>query len=97
ATSVAVLGSLDRATKDKLRAAFLAPNPKVLASSQLAGLDVTKMTPITAADYEYVSTLGYFTPRVLDGAKIVTAEEAAALIKKGTPIYDTRNKEEYTD
>jgi ABC-type phosphate/phosphonate transport system substrate-binding protein/rhodanese-related sulfurtransferase len=97
ATSVAVLGSLDSATKDKLRAAFLAPNPKVLASSQLAGLDVTKMTPITAADYEYVSTLGYFTPRILDGAKIVTAEEAAALIKQGAPIYDTRNKEEYTD
>ncbi|MCL4800028.1 MAG: PhnD/SsuA/transferrin family substrate-binding protein [Burkholderiales bacterium] len=96
-TSVAVLGSLDKPTKDKLRAAFLAPNPKVLAGAQLAGLDVTKMTPITVADFEYVSTLGYFTPRVLDGARIVTAEEAAELMKKGVPIYDTRNKEEYTD
>jgi ABC-type phosphate/phosphonate transport system substrate-binding protein/rhodanese-related sulfurtransferase len=95
--SVAVLASLDRATKDKLRAAFLAPNTKVIANSQLAGLDVTKMTPITLADYEYVSTLGYFTPRVLEGAKIIAADEAAALMKKGVPIYDTRVKDEYDD
>jgi len=97
AMSVAVLASLDKPTKDKLRAAFLAPNPKMLAISQIAGLDVTKMAASKHADYEYVSTLGYFTPRILDGARIVTAEEAAELMRKGVPIYDTRNKEEYVD
>jgi len=97
ATGVAVLASLDGEAKERIRSAFLAPNPKALASVQVAAADVKNMQRITVADYEYVSTLGYFTPRVLDGAKIITAEEAAALMQKGVPIYDTRNKAEYDD
>ena len=97
ATGVAVLASLDGEAKERIRSALLTPNPKALAGVQVAAADVKNMQRITVADYEYVSTLGYFTPRVLDGAKIITAEEAAALIRTGVPIYDTRVKAEYDE
>jgi ABC-type phosphate/phosphonate transport system substrate-binding protein/rhodanese-related sulfurtransferase len=96
-TGIAVLSTLDRATKDRIRSAFLTPNPKTIASVDFAGLDVRRMQPISAKEYDYVSTLGYFTPRVLDGVKIVTAEEVIDLMKKGVPLYDTRVEEEYRD
>ena len=94
---VAVLASLDNPVKERLRAAFLTPEAKTVRMTQFTGVDVRKMEPITLADYKYVSTLGYFTPRVLDGAKIITAEEADALMKRGVPIYDTRVKAEYDE
>jgi ABC-type phosphate/phosphonate transport system substrate-binding protein/rhodanese-related sulfurtransferase len=96
-TGVAVLSTLDRTVKDRIRAAFLAPNPKIVAAIDLAGLDVRKMQPITAREYDYVSTLGYFTPRILDRVKIVSAEEVVELLKKGVRLYDTRSEEEYRD
>ena len=94
-TGVAVLSSLDRTVKDRIKAAFLAPNPKTVAAIDLAGLDVRKMQPITVKEYDYVSTLGYFTPRMLNGVKIVSAEEVAELMRKGVPMFDTRAEEEY--
>jgi ABC-type phosphate/phosphonate transport system substrate-binding protein/rhodanese-related sulfurtransferase len=96
-TGIAVLSTLDRATKDRIRSAFLTPNAKTVASVDFAGVDVRRMQPISAKEYDYVSTLGYFTPRILDGVKIVSAEEVAELIKKGVPVYDTRSEEEYRD
>jgi ABC-type phosphate/phosphonate transport system substrate-binding protein/rhodanese-related sulfurtransferase len=96
-TGVAVLSSLDKGTKDRIRTAFLAPNPRSLATAELASFDLRKMQPISAKDYDYVATLGYFTPRVLDGAKIVSAEEVMALMKKGAVLYDTRSEDEYRD
>jgi ABC-type phosphate/phosphonate transport system substrate-binding protein/rhodanese-related sulfurtransferase len=96
-TGVAVLSTLDRNTKDRIRSAFLTPNAKTIAAVDFAGLDVRRMQPISAKEYDYVSTLGYFTPRVLEGVKIVTAEEVAELIKKGVPVYDTRSEEEYRE
>ena len=96
-TGIAVLSTLDRATKDRIRSAFLAPNAKTVASVDFAGLDVRRMQPISAKEYDYVATLGYFTPRVLDGVKIVSAEEVAELIRKGVQVYDTRSEEEYRE
>lgn len=96
-TGVAVLSTLDAKTKDRIRSAFLSPNARTLASVDLAGLDVRRMQPITVKEYEYVSTLGYFTPRVLAGATIVSADEVIALMKKGAVLYDTRSEDEYRD
>jgi ABC-type phosphate/phosphonate transport system substrate-binding protein/rhodanese-related sulfurtransferase len=96
-TGVAVLSTLDQKTKERIRSAFLSPNAKLLASADLARLDVRGMQPITTKEYEYVSTLGYFTPRVLDGATIVSADEVVALMQKGALLYDTRSEEEYRD
>ena len=45
--------------------------------------------------YTYVGGLGHFTPLQLAGAQRVTAEEAAALIKKGAQMVDVRSEKEY--
>jgi ABC-type phosphate/phosphonate transport system substrate-binding protein/rhodanese-related sulfurtransferase len=94
ATGVAVLSTLDKGLKDRIRMAFAAPGAKAAATAEV-GLDVRTMKPIASAEYEYVSTLGYFTPRVLDGVKIVSADEVGELLKKGVALYDTRSEEEY--
>jgi ABC-type phosphate/phosphonate transport system substrate-binding protein/rhodanese-related sulfurtransferase len=96
-TGIAVLGSLDRPMKERIRAAFLAPTAKTVATMDLAGLNVRKMQPITVKEYDYVSTLGYFTPRVLENVKIVSATEVAELMRKGVTLFDTRSEEEYRD
>jgi ABC-type phosphate/phosphonate transport system substrate-binding protein/rhodanese-related sulfurtransferase len=92
---VAVNAKLDRPTKDRIRNAFLSPNPKIVAAAPLTGLDIAATQPITTKEYEYVSTLGYFTPRQLPGATLVTAEEVSELMKKGATLFDTRTAEEY--
>jgi len=94
---VAVLSTLDKGLKERIRAAFMSPNAKAAAATAEAGLDVRKMEPISAKDYEYVSTLGYFTPRSLEGVTIVSAEEAADMMKRGIPLYDTRVEEEHRE
>jgi rhodanese-related sulfurtransferase len=96
-TGVAVLSTLDRSTKDRVRAALLKPNAKAIAAVDFADADVSRMRPTVAKEYDYVSTLGYFTPRVLAGVTIVSADEVAALMKKGAVLYDTRSEEEYRD
>jgi ABC-type phosphate/phosphonate transport system substrate-binding protein/rhodanese-related sulfurtransferase len=94
ATGVAVLGTLDKGLKDRIRAAFASPGAKAAATADV-GLDVRKMKAIAPAEYEYVSTLGYFTPRVLEGVRIVSADEVGELMKKGVVLYDTRSEDEY--
>jgi ABC-type phosphate/phosphonate transport system substrate-binding protein/rhodanese-related sulfurtransferase len=92
---VAVYAKLDKSTKDRIRTAFLTPNPKVVATAPLTGLDLATVTPIGTEEYKYVSTLGYFTPRQLPGATVVTADEVTELLRKGATLYDTRTAEEY--
>jgi len=93
-TGVAVLSTLDRKVKDRIRAAFSSPGPQASATAEV-GLDVRTMKPIEVKEYDYVSTLGYFTPRVLDGVKIVSADQAAEMMKQGIALYDTRSGDEY--
>jgi ABC-type phosphate/phosphonate transport system substrate-binding protein/rhodanese-related sulfurtransferase len=92
---VAVNAKLDKPTKDRIRTAFLAPNPKVVANAPLTGLTLVGAQPIGTEEYKYVSTLGYFTPRQLPGATVVSADEVAELLRKGAALYDTRTAEEY--
>ena len=55
-----------------------------------------KTVALTAKDFEYVSTLGYFTPRALPGATLIDAAGVAQLVKqKDTYLIDTRNKDEF--
>jgi ABC-type phosphate/phosphonate transport system substrate-binding protein/rhodanese-related sulfurtransferase len=49
------------------------------------------------AAYTYVATLGHFTPTVLNGAKIVSAEEARDLGAKGALLFDVRSEKEFRD
>ena len=95
-TGVAMLSTLDKGLKDRIRAGFLSPSAKAVATADV-GLDVRTMQAITGKEYDYVSTLGYFTPRVLEGVKIVNADEVAEMMRKGVTIYDTRIEEEHRE
>lgn len=75
-------------------------SPEALRTALLGELERSEpgaYTPALAArDYEYVSTLGYFTPRALDGATLVEDPAAVeALLAKGARYIDTRNAEEF--
>jgi ABC-type phosphate/phosphonate transport system substrate-binding protein/rhodanese-related sulfurtransferase len=96
-TGIAILSTVDKATKERVRAALLKPSARAVDSAGFVAKDVRSMQPTVAKEYDYVSTLGYFTPRVLAGVTIVSADEVAALMKKGAVLYDTRSEEEYRD
>jgi rhodanese-related sulfurtransferase len=50
---------------------------------------------LDAAAYEYVATLGYFTPRLLEGTELVDASRARQLATRGVPLFDGRTEEEF--
>lgn len=58
----------------------------------LAGASFRNLDP---AAYEYVSTLGYFTPRQLEGTELVGAKEARGLAIRGVAFFDGRTEEEF--
>lgn len=61
----------------------------------VASADGTKLTQLTRADFDYVATLGYFTPRSLAGANVVDAATVARLAAAGAHLIDARNAEEF--
>ena len=75
---------------EALRAALsknLAASPGVFGAQ--------KLQPLAAKDFDYVATLGYFTPRSLPGATVVEAAAVAQLLKSGGMVFDTRNDVEF--
>lgn len=54
-----------------------------------------KLQGLSAKDFDYVATLGYFTPRSLPGATVVEAATVAQLMKSGALLFDTRNDVEF--
>ena len=96
-SGIALNATLDKAVRQKIRDALLSPNPKRMPIAQLASVGIVEIKPATQDDYRYVSTLGYFTPAVLSGIKIVTAEEVQDLMSKGVPLYDVRIEQEYKE
>ena len=94
---IALNASLDKVVRQKIRDALLSPNPKRMPVAQLASVGIVEIKAATGEDYHYVSTLGYFTPTVLPGIKIVTAEEVQELMAKGVPLYDVRIEQEYKE
>ena len=89
--------ALDKAVQQKIRDALLLPNPKRPANTKLAGFEIGEIKAVSAEDYRYVSTLGYFTPTVLEGIRIVTAEEVQELMSKGATFYDVRSEKEHKE
>lgn len=95
AVSVAVNDKIPPAQREKIKVALLQmKNTQAPLQQQmrLAGFE-----PAERKDYEYVSTLGYFTPKVLAGATVINAQQAKELMDKGVPNYDTRVAHEYTE
>ena len=96
-SGIALNATLDKAVRQKIRDALLSPNPKRMPLAQLASVGIVEIKAATEDDYRYVSTLGYFTPTVLSGIKIVGAEEVQGLMSKGVPFYDVRIDKEYKE
>lgn len=55
----------------------------------------TRVVRLAAAGFDYVSTLGYFTPRGLPGATVVDAKTVAQLMESGASYIDTRTDAEF--
>jgi rhodanese-related sulfurtransferase/ABC-type phosphate/phosphonate transport system substrate-binding protein len=68
---------------------------KMLAGSAVAKSGMEQVAGIEARDYDYVSTLGYFTPRHLPGATIVDAAAVERLMRTGAVYVDTRTSAEF--
>lgn len=67
-------------------------------SSALAGNELVKggkLLKASASDFDYVATLGYFTPRALPGANVVDAKTVAQLLQQGATFIDTRSETEF--
>ena len=76
---------------EALRAALT----EALAGGPAGRNEVGPVQVHSAAAFTYVSTLGYFTPRVLPGATVVDAPAVAQLIKAGATYIDTRTEAEF--
>ena len=78
--------------KEKVTNALLDPKPGVLKA---ASLDKFQFTKLDKENYAYVAKLGYFTPTLLAGAKVLSAEEVQDMMSKGAKFYDVRSETEY--
>jgi rhodanese-related sulfurtransferase/ABC-type phosphate/phosphonate transport system substrate-binding protein len=81
--------SLGKKAIEELREAVTG---KSIPSSARAGASFRSLDP---AAYEYVATLGYFTPRLLAGTELVTARQARDLAVRGVAFFDGRTEEEF--
>jgi len=75
--------------------AFNASLTEALAATGVSRVEGAKLAPQTAASFDYVSTLGYFTPRSLPGASVVDAKTVAQLMQRGGSYIDTRTDAEF--
>jgi rhodanese-related sulfurtransferase len=68
---------------------------RALAQPALAASGVGKPVALAKQDFDYVATLGYFTPRALPGATVVDATAAARLLADGAVYIDVRTEAEF--
>lgn len=74
------------------------PAPEALAATLAEAwqaVGAAKPSPVALADFDYVSTLGYFTPRALPGAQVPDAATVAKLMQAGAMYVDTRTDVEF--
>jgi rhodanese-related sulfurtransferase/ABC-type phosphate/phosphonate transport system substrate-binding protein len=64
-------------------------------SAAVAKSGMDQLATVDSGDYDYVSTLGYFTPRQLPGAKVIDAGAVAELMRTGAAYIDTRTEVEF--
>lgn len=83
--TLVVLKSLSAVTKQRLSEWF----------AQQA--NVSTLTPITPAVFEYVTGLSHYTPVAVPGIHKVTAPEVINLVKAGAQIVDVRTAAEFAE
>lgn len=92
---VVVNDKLEPALKDKIRVAFTQ-----LDNGLQARLNSAHFGAFEAADksdFEFVSTRGFFTPEILPGAIIPTAEQVKQLMAQKVPLFDVRPQAHYRE
>jgi len=92
---VVVSGKLDEATRDKIRLAFT--NLDAGMVGRLAKVGMGAFDPADTPDFEQVSNRGFYTPEVLPGAAIVTAEQVRKMMSQGVPLFDVRPESHYRE
>lgn len=92
---VVVSDKLDPALKDKIRAAFTKIDKDLEARLNRAKLG--SFDPADIPDFEFVSTRGFYSPEVLPGATIATAEQVKKLMAQGAPLFDVRPTAHYRE
>ncbi len=95
AAGVVVSNKLDAATKEQLRAAFTSIDKELEA--RLMRVDMSAFQTADNADFEYVSTRGFYTPEVSSGITIPTAQQVKQLIGQGVKLFDVRPQAHYRE
>lgn len=92
---VVVSGKQAEAVRDKVRQAFVDLDAGMAAKLAKSGMGA--FDPADGADFEKVSTRGFYTPEVLPGAAIVTAEQVKKMMAQGVPLFDVRPDSHYRE
>ena len=96
AISRAMPGGLGVAVKKSLPAPVKTAVVQWVTSPDFVIPDVPRFRATSdAAPYEYVASLGIFTPTELTGVKRVSAREALDLVGSGAKLVDVRTEKEY--
>lgn len=92
---VVVNDKLDPAVKDRIRVAFTHLDKDLEARLERAYFGAFE--PADKPDFEFVSHRGFFTPEVLPGATVVTAEQVKQLMARKVPLFDVRPQAHYRE
>lgn len=92
---VVVNDKLDDAIKDKLRSAFTRLDKDM--ETRLMRVKLGAFEPADKPDFEFVSTRGFYSPEVLPGATIPSAEQVKKLMGQGVPLFDVRPQAHYRE
>jgi ABC-type phosphate/phosphonate transport system substrate-binding protein/rhodanese-related sulfurtransferase len=92
---VAVNDKLDSAIKAKISTAFGKLDKDLVA--RLGRVKLGAMKAAGKPDFEFVSTRGFYSPEVLAGATIPTAEQVKTLMSQGVPLFDVRPQAHYRE
>lgn len=85
---VVVSGKMEESVRDKIRSAFTRLDKDMVG--RLQRVKFGNFDPADTHDFEFVSTRGFYTPEVLPGATIPTAEQVKQLMAQGAPLFDVR-------
>ncbi len=92
---VVVSGRLGGALAERVQRAFVGLDAGLAA--RLKGAGMGAFDPADTPDFERVSVRGFYTPEVLPGATILTAEQVKKLMAEKVPLYDVRPPSHYRE
>ena len=95
AAGVVVSDKLDAATKEQLRVAFTRIDKDLEA--RLIRVNMSAFKSADNADFEYVSTRGFYTPEISPGVTIPTAQQVKQLTGQGVKLFDVRPQAHYRE